>query len=328
MTGPSLLPEKSFTAAAYRSGVLVVSEDTQAAELRGAIGAVQSGLTSVKVPKQLENFSQVLADEAGLSICARREDEEAFVLDMLRDSGTKEELYAAAEALFDRLADGEMKALALPPSSRFRAALVKVAKDRGLPSMNTSDGHLQIGQLHVFIKEVEEIVERLEDDQEHDFGSELSSLHRLVVRQKSMAAGLFMTEEESVRIRRVALPSVDKTQALEEQRKMTEASFKKFASGRLGHQIFLRRGDLQRLLEEGEHTEEFKARLGQVFDDTLQLQLDVLGQNYGLSKEYWQVFLTKASNELSWRPKFEVLEAFEELMDAQMDTAMERQSSC
>ena len=28
--------------------------------------------------------------------------------------------------------------------------------------MNTSDGHLQIGQLHVFIKEVEEIVERLE----------------------------------------------------------------------------------------------------------------------------------------------------------------------
>ncbi|CAK9016857.1 unnamed protein product, partial [Durusdinium trenchii] len=77
-----------------------------------------------------ESPQRVCFDEAGLSICARREDEEAFVLDMLRDSGTKEELYAAAEALFDRLADGEMKALALPPSSRFRAALVKALRKK------------------------------------------------------------------------------------------------------------------------------------------------------------------------------------------------------
>lgn len=34
----------------------------------------------------------------------------------------------------------------------------------------------------------------------------------------------------------------------------------------------------------GERLEDFRARIGQVFDDTLQLQLDVLGQNYGLSK--------------------------------------------
>ena len=34
----------------------------------------------------------------------------------------------------------------------------------------------------------------------------------------------------------------------------------------------------------GERMEDFRARIGQVFDDTLQLQLDVLGQNYGLSK--------------------------------------------
>ena len=34
----------------------------------------------------------------------------------------------------------------------------------------------------------------------------------------------------------------------------------------------------------GERLEDFRARIGEVFDDTLQLQLDVLGQNYGLSK--------------------------------------------
>lgn len=36
---------------------------------------------------------------------------------------------------------------------------------------------------------------------------------------------------------------------------------------------------------EGVRLEDFKGRIGQVYDDTLQLQLDVLGQNYGLSKE-------------------------------------------
>lgn len=146
-------------------------------------------------------------------------------------------------------------------------------------------------------------------------------LQRQLVREKSIKAGLKVTEDDTVKIRRMAQFMLDSKLSLEEKRQLGgEAVFTRYATGRLAHQIFLRRSDLNGLLVDsppgiGERLEDFRARIGQVFDDTLQLQLDVLGQNYGLSKEYFQVFLTKASNELSWRPTTDVLEAFMEQND-------------
>eukprot|EP00439_Symbiodinium_sp_Y106_P014748 s418_g2.t1 len=46
---------------------------------------------------------------------------------------------------------------------------------------------------------------------------------------------------------------------------------------------------------------------------------DMNGQNYGLSKEYFQVFLTKASNELGWRPNMDALLALEKAIEEKED---------
>ena len=309
--------ERNLSAAAWKQGVLVLQEDKLSKKLREDVSSLSCGLSPVHVPKSLEQFAGVIAEEEGVILTHRKSvDDDTIALEMLKESGSNAELQRAAEDFLDSLADGEIRSLALPATSRFRAAVVKAAKDRGLPSATTADGHLQIGNLHPFMQNVDCIIDKLEENQEHDFGSDLHLLQLQLVREKSVKAGLKMTEDqETIKIRRMAALMLDQKGSLEEQRMLTEAAFKKYATGRLGHQIFLRRSDLNQLfvdspLAEGARLEDFKGRIGQVYDDTLQLQLDVLGQNYGLSKEYFQVFLTKASNELSWRPKTEVLEAF------------------
>jgi len=311
--------ERSLSAAAWKQGVLVLQEDKLSKKLREDVACLPCGLSPIHVPKSLEQFAGVIAEEEGVILTHRKSlDDDTIALEMLKESGSNAELQRAAEDFLDSLADGEIRSLALPVTSRFRAAVVKAAKDRGLPSATAADGHLQIGNLHPFMQNVDCIIDTLEENQEHDFGSDLHLLQLQLVREKSVKAGLKMTEDqETIKIRRMAALMLDQKGSLEDQRMLTEAAFKKYATGRLGHQIFLRRSDLNQLfvdspLAEGARLEDFKGRIGQVYDDTLQLQLDVLGQNYGLSKEYFQVFLTKASNELSWRPKTEVLEAFME----------------
>lgn len=308
--------ERNLTAPAWKQGVLVLQEDQLSRKLREDMASLASGLSPVHVPRSLEHFAGVIAEDKGVVMTQRRSvDEDTVVIDMLKEEGSNEELLRAAEAFLQQLADGEIRSLALPATSRFCSALVKVAKDLQLPSATAPDGHLQIGNLHVFLNDLDSIIDKLEEEQEHDFGPDLHLLQRQLVREKSIKAGLKVTEDDTIKIRRLAKLMLDSKLSLEDQRMLTEAVFTRYATGRLAHQIFLRRSDLNGLLVDsppgiGERMEDFRARIGQVFDDTLQLQLDVLGQNYGLSKEYFQVFLTKASNELSWRPKADVLEAF------------------
>lgn len=314
--------ERNLTAPAWKQGLLLLQEDQLSKKLREDMESLACGLSPVQVPKSLENFAGVIAEERGVVMTHRSSvDEDTLVIDMLKEEGSNEELLRVAEAFLRQLADGEIRSLALPATSRFRSALVKVAKDLQLPSATAPDGHLQIGNLHVFLNDLDSIIDNLEEDQEHDFGPDLHLLQRQLVREKSIKAGLKMTEDDTVKIRRMAQFMLDSKLFLEEKRQLKgEAVFTRYATGRLAHQIFLRRSDLNGLLVDsppgiGERLEDFRARIGQVFDDTLQLQLDVLGQNYGLSKEYFQVFLTKASNELSWRPTTDVLEAFMEQND-------------
>eukprot|EP00435_Cladocopium_sp_Y103_P048622 s1212_g14.t1 len=286
--------ERNLTAPAWKQGVLVLQEDQLSKKLREDMEALACGLSPVQVPKSLENFAGVIAEERGVVMTHRNSvDEDTIVIDMLKEEGSNEELFRAAEAFLLQLVDGEIRSLALPATSRFRSALVKVAKDLQLPSATAPDGHLQIGNLHLFLNSLDSIIDNLEEDKEHDFGSDLHLLQRQLVREKSMKAGLKVTEDETVKIRRMAQLMLDSkgSFSLDDQRMLTEAVFTRYASGRLAHQIFLRRSDLNGLLVDsppgiGERPEDFRARIGQVFDDTLQLQLDVLGQNYGLSKAY------------------------------------------
>ncbi|CAJ1421419.1 unnamed protein product [Effrenium voratum] len=293
--------EKSYSASALQSGVLVVNEGGQARQLREKVSSSAVGFSQLLCPQTLQQFGMALVEEAGLTVLGSKHrapdpgshegHEGGFLMDVLKDKGSPEEIQRAAEAFLDSLAEGEVTSYAFAATSLFRAALVRAAVAKGLETRNSSDGHLQLGRLHVFSESVQQIIDHLQDGEEHDFGSLLHDLQKQVVREKSSAADLVVTEDESMKIRRVTpSPVFEKTSALDELRRLTEAAFSQYATGRLGHQIFLRRIDLQRLAcdtREGSEPD-FLTKLDEVFDDTLELQLDIVGTKYGLSKEYFQ----------------------------------------
>ena len=67
------------------------------------------------------------------------------------------------EAFLDSLAEGEVTSYAFAATSLFRAALVRAAVAKGLETRNSSDGHLQLGRLHVFSESVQQIIDHLQE---------------------------------------------------------------------------------------------------------------------------------------------------------------------
>lgn len=318
--------ERDYFATAWRSGVLVANEGEGARSLRAAVSEVGCGFTKLKAPKLLESFGRSLTEDAGMTVLETEDffegDKAAVLMDVLQDRGTQEELEHGAEELLSSLAENEIKSFALAAQSQFRAALIKVATARGMEIAAAGDGHIQVGKLKLFDASVQETIQALQEGDSHNFGF-LPNLKKQVVRRRGQEEGLMLDDTDNmVCIQRPTRSPIfgDKASALEELRKVTDAVFKSFATGRLAHQIFMRRQDLVKLFdEELAERNDFRTSVDRVYDDTLQLQLDILGQNYGLSKEYFQVFLTKASNELGWRPNMDALLALEKAVEEKED---------
>jgi len=318
--------ERDYFATAWRSGVLVANEGGEARRLRAAVSEVGCGFTKLKAPKLLESFGRSLTEDAGMTVLETEDcfegDQAAVLMDVLQDRGTQEELEHGAEELLSSLAENEIKSFALAAQSQFRAALIKVATAKGMEIATAGDGHIQVGKLELFDASVQETIRALQEGDSHNFGF-LPNLKKQVVRRRSQEEGLMVDDTDSmVRIQRpTRSPTfIDKASALEELRRVTDAVFKSCATGRLAHQIFMRRQDLVKLFdEELAERNDFRTSVDRVYDDTLQLQLDMNGQNYGLSKEYFQVFLTKASNELGWRPNMDALLALEKAIEEKED---------
>eukprot|EP00438_Fugacium_kawagutii_P020925 Skav211816 [mRNA] locus=scaffold305:535768:538803:- [translate_table: standard] len=93
--------------------------------------------------------------------------------------------------------------------------------------------------------------------------------------------------------------------------KLSAEVFGKYATGRAGAQIYMRRGDLIEMLKDApaERAEVLAKPLYQAFDDTLHLQVELTKASNGLTKQFFKVFLDKAMQQAGWYPSPEVLEA-------------------
>eukprot|EP00440_Ansanella_granifera_P072727 gb/GFBE01078925.1/.p1 GENE.gb/GFBE01078925.1/~~gb/GFBE01078925.1/.p1 ORF type:complete len:1010 (+),score=211.03 gb/GFBE01078925.1/:1-3030(+) len=335
-----LIKQLGYWSSAVGQGILTVNEGPQAKEMRSQLKALQPGVSaSVRCPQNLMMFTQSLAESLQISLLSRKAStkdsagsEEEIVLEVVNDHGTVEELSEGVKQQLTGLADGQVQTYSASASANYRAAIVKASKQMGLEVLVSSRKNqpIQVGNMQLFSEKVDDILQSLQEGEERDFGEGLNDLQKSVVRRKSVDMCFECKEKgRSISVKRpedMFRCFSNKDSALDDLRQMTEKVFNRYAQGRLGRQIFFRRIDVSGLVRDSlVEDEALIAALGEVFDDTLQLQLDVTGGAHGLSKEYFQVFLTKAGKEVSWRPSAEVLEALEEQAQAKM-SAQERKA--
>ncbi|CAE8604296.1 unnamed protein product [Polarella glacialis] len=325
--------------------LLVVREGDGARQVRETLDSVTVG-ACLRVPLPadpgMQLFAKALAESKGLlavsepdANCSEAAEGgpppvASFLL--VNCTGSEEDLMDGLRRELQGLAPGEIKRFPASASAAFRSAASKVAQSLGfevaLPMIKS--GCLEIGNMLEFAMQVKQELEALAEGDEHNYGSALEPLHKIIIQRKSLESELQILDiDNDVVVRRQNLGPTGPTQAelnqqLDQQRKVKEGFFRNYASGGSGAEVFLRRRDLHPMVNgtfsqapDGQVAEgDLLRSIEQVFDDTLQLQIDMTHAGQGLSKQYFQVFLGKAATEAGWRPSPEAMEVLSNAVDS------------
>jgi len=214
------------------------------------------------------------------------EPEEAIAdLLVLNDQATTEEL---AQALSKTLAlsDGEQREFPHSASQALLAAIKQVAAEKGYAvTMPTTGRSLTVGNVLPAAKVLGDEVENSEKRGRHaDDAGITNSVDEMTV----------TLSDEHPHIRE---PGV------------SDKIFETYARGKWGVHRFLRRSDLQYLVEDSENfVEGSRPAINIAYNEALQLQVEMTKSCHGLSRSFFVVFLDKAMATAGWRPSQKVVQ--------------------
>jgi len=267
--------------------------------------------------------------------------EDVECIDVYNPRGSMDDFRAWVRRMLEPLPPGSHINFPTALTKEHREVVAEIAEELELASMQMKEvagtgDYIAVENLREFVKHLREDLDALKPgqayvcgaDREYVAASGLSPIQQHVAHQVADQLGLASRDLRSHKVPAVSIkkpkgygqqqPGGIEAPAAEpeDMEQKIDALFEDFATGKNGvppATFFLRKPDLFKFIEHAvatgapraarwkSGTETLIAEIEQVYDDTLELQIDMSSRlRHGITREYFQVFLGKAANVLGW----------------------------